>query len=124
MKMVHRLKEKVVVASLIAFVSMESRADNTLQLTNISGSTGAGTSDISSLMTKGSTVAQNFVNFMLIAAAAVGVAMVCASLYGIWKAQKDQRESPKVAVVGLIVGALMTSVALVVGLLRNTVNVS
>lgn len=123
MKALQRIKGKIVAAATLTLLSPLSRADNQLQLTNIQGSTGAGSNDISALMTKGQTTAQNAVNFGLIIFAAVGIFMVGFSLYGIYKAQKDQRDSPKTAIAGLIVGALLTSVALVVGLLRNTANV-
>lgn len=124
MKRLNTLKNKMLAALTVAMLSAEARADNQLQLNNISGSTGAGSNDITSLMTKGQNVAQSGVNFLLIAFAAIGILMVGLSVYGIYKAQKDQRESPKVAITGLIVGACLTSVALIVGLMRNTINVN
>jgi hypothetical protein len=101
-----------------------AQSNNTLQLNNLSGSTGAGSNDLTSLSTKGQNVMQSGVNFVLIFFAAVGVSMVGASLWAIHKANKDQRESPKTAVVGLFVGGAMTCVALIVGYIRNTYNAS
>lgn len=124
MKRFNTLKSKVLAALTLAILSVEARADNQLQLNNISGSTGAGSNDLTALMSKGQNVAQSGINFALIAFAAVGILMVGLSLYGIYKAQKDQRDSPKVAITGLIIGACMTSVALIVGLMRNTINVN
>ncbi|ARL04324.1 hypothetical protein [Burkholderia pseudomallei] len=124
MKALKQMKAKIFAVTTMAVLSIEARADNQLQLTNIQGSTGAGSNDITNLMTKGQNVAQAAVNFALIAFGALGVILIGLSLWALYKAQKDQRDSPKAAVWGLIIGALLTSVALVVGLLRNTVNVA
>jgi Na+-driven multidrug efflux pump len=118
------LKNNMLAALTAAMLSVEARADNQLQLNNIAATTGAGSNDITALMSKGQNVAQSGVNFLLIAFAAIGIALVALSLYGIYRAQKDQRESPKVAITGIIVGTCLTSVALIVGLMRNTINVN
>ena len=106
----------------VVSTAAHAQSNNTLQLNNLSGSTGAGSSDITALSTKGQTVAQSLVNFFLIGFALVGVVLVGGSLYAIYKANKDQRESPKVAMIGLAVGSALTCLALIVGYLRNTYN--
>jgi hypothetical protein len=116
--------DKMIATITVATLSLQARAQTTLQLNNLSGSTGAGSNDITALMTKGQNVAQSAVTFGVIVAAAIGVFLIIGSVWGIYKAQKDQRDSPKVAVAGLIVGSVLTSIALIVGLLRNTISVS
>ncbi|TKC90158.1 hypothetical protein FAZ69_08395 [Trinickia terrae] len=124
MKRLYTHMDKLIATIAVATLSVQARAQSTLQLNNLSGSTGAGSNDITALMTRGQTVAQAAVTFGIVVAAAIGVFMIIFGMFGIYKAQKDQRESPKTAVAGLIVGACLTSVALIVGLLRNTVSVS
>jgi len=123
MKTLLNAKEKVATALLLAAVSTQTWADNQLSLTNISGSTGAGSNDVSALMTKGSTTLQNAVNFILIFFCFIGVVLFGSSIWAIYKANKDQRESPKIAVIGIFVGAALTCVTLLIGLARNTANV-
>jgi hypothetical protein len=116
--------DKMIATLAVAMLSLQARAQTSLQLNNLSGSTGAGSNDITALMTKGQNVAQSAVTFGIIVAAAIGVFLIIFSVWGIYKAQKDQRDSPKIAITGLIVGAILTSIALIVGLLRNTISVS
>jgi hypothetical protein len=51
----------------------------------------------------------------------LGVIIFCLSLYGLYKAGKEERENPKGAFIGLVVGAAMTIATLLLGYTRNTI---
>lgn len=64
--------------------------------------------------------AGNTYNSMTTVATLVGVFLVAISLWNLYKASKEDRESPKHAIVGLIIGGLMTVIGLVTAFSANT----
>lgn len=50
-----------------------------------------------------------------------GFVVVGISLYALWKASKEERESPMGAIVGLVIGGAMAGVGSVMWIMRNTV---
>lgn len=115
-----KLWEKLAVTAMVAYGSIGA-AHAQLKLNDIKNTTGAGTNDLNAVLTKGQQTAQNTVDLWLVGSALVGVMVVTVCIWGLWKASKEERESPKGAIVGLVVGALMTMVPIVIGLTRNTV---
>jgi hypothetical protein len=68
----------------------------------------------------GDTTSQG-VNFLLVIFTAMGIGLVGFSLYGLYKASKDERETPKSAIWGLVIGGTLTAVTTIAFFLRNTV---
>ena len=100
-----------------------SQAQQQVDLRNFKGTSGAGSSNVNSMLNNGTNTVNNLTNFVLMLFAAAGIIIVGLSIFSMWKASKDERESPKGAIVGLIAGAAMTAVALIAGLIANTINV-
>lgn len=90
------------------------------KLNDIKGTSGAGSKDLTDLTKKGEATAQSFADFLIIGFAFAGLLIFGISLYALYKAGKDERESPKGAIWGLVIGAAMTAVTLILGLTRNT----
>jgi len=119
-KKLAQLREKIAFALLMVYLAPMAYADQQLQLNNIGGTSGAGSADLNTWFTKITGYFQSGVNLLLIAFAAGGIWLTGTSIHKIYAANKDQRESPKTAIIGIIVGPLMTMVAIVVGVLRNS----
>ena len=58
-------------------------------------------------------------NLVLIGFTAVGIGLVGFSIWAIYKASVDERETPKKAIAGIFVGAAMTAVTTISFLARN-----
>jgi hypothetical protein len=95
-----------------------------IKLTDVQGSSGAGTKDLSALATKAGATAQSFADLAIILFTFVGVLIFGISLFGLYKAGKEDRESPKGAIFGLLVGGALTSVVLLLGMSRNTFGIT
>ena len=50
-----------------------------------------------------------------------GYVVVALSLYGLYKASKDEREKPLPALVGLFIGGAMAAVGTILWIMKNTV---
>lgn len=87
------------------------------------GTSGAGSNDVNVLLSKGKDTAQNFADFVIIGATFFGLCLFIGGLYGMYKAGKDERESPKGAIWAVIIGAALTAPAVLLGLTRNTFGV-
>lgn len=85
----------------------QQAADPSKKFTNTTANFGAMMADILNLFLMGCTF--------------VGLILVGVSVFGIWKASKDERESPKHAPMGIIVGVLMTCITTIAFLVRNNV---
>lgn len=120
MKKLAQLREKIAFALLMVYLAPLAYADQQLQLNNIGSTSGAGSADLNTWFNKITGYFQSGVNLLLIAFAAFGIWLTGSSIHKIYAANKDQRESPKTAVIGIIVGPLLTMVAVVVGVLRNS----
>ena len=120
MKRLKNLIDKCGLGMVLGFASVEAFAQaQQLDLSNISGTSGAGTRQITDLTKKTNETANAIVNTVLVVAALAGVVLICGSVWGIYKASKEDRESPKVAIVGIFVGAAMTMISVLVGIFRN-----
>lgn len=65
-------------------------------------------------------LAGNTYNTINTIAILLGVFLVAISLWGFYKSSKDERETPKSAIVGLIIGGMMTAVGIVTAMSANT----
>jgi len=113
-----RVVEKISVAMLLVSIHVATFAQ--LKLNDIKGTSGAGAKDLTDLGKKGEATAQSMIDLFLIGCAAVGIIVFSISIFGIYKAGKEERESPKGAIFGLVVGASMTLIPVLIGLFRNT----
>ena len=75
----------------------------------------AGNRTIDTMASNTDRLAGNLYNTMTTGATLLGV-----SLWGFYKASKEERETPKPAVVGLIIGGLLTAIGLVAAFSANT----
>ncbi|WP_454727980.1 MULTISPECIES: hypothetical protein [Cupriavidus] len=117
-----KLYERLMVMTMIGYAGIGSaQAQQNFSLSDIKNTSGAGSNDLSTTFTKGQQTAQNGINLWIILFTALGVIIFCLSLYGLYKAGKEDRENPKGAFVGLFVGAAMTIATLLLGLTRNTI---
>lgn len=122
MARISNLYWKAVVGAVLAVEAASAMAQ--LKLNDMGGTTGAGSNDLSALATKSGSTMQYFADLAVIVFAFIGVLIFGISVFGLYKAGKEDRESPKGAFVGLIVGAALTAVTLLLGLTRNTLGVS
>jgi hypothetical protein len=113
-------KDRVMLALLLATLPPAAMADTQFQLNNMSGTSGAGSTDFTTWSTKILGYFQSGVNLALGFFAASGVVLCGVSIKKVYDANKDQREPPKLAVIGIIVGATLTIVPVVIGILRNS----
>jgi len=113
---------RVVIAALLAGAEVSAFAQQ-MKLNDIKGTSGAGTNDLTTLTNKGATTAQAFADLFLVGCALVGIVVFGVSLYGLYKAGKEDRESPKGALWGLGIGGAMTAVPILIGLARNSLSV-
>lgn len=120
MKLLSNVKNKFVLAVCLIMVNVEAFAQaQPVDLTNLSGTSGAGTKQITDLTAKGVATANNIANFVLVIASLAGLILCASSVWAIYKASKDDRESPKTAIVGIFVGAAMTIISIILGIVRN-----
>lgn len=49
-----------------------------------------------------------------------GFIIIAISLYQLYKASKDEREKPGSAIVGMVIGALMTGAGVILWMIRNS----
>jgi hypothetical protein len=119
---VKKLVEKMSIGMLL--VGMHAASFAQLKLSDIKGTSGAGTKDLTDLGKKGQDTFQAGIDLFLIGCAAVGIIVFSISMFGVYKAGKEDRESPKGAIFGLVVGAAMTLIPVLIGLFRNTFFVS
>lgn len=115
-----KLYERLMVLTMIGYGTIGS-AQAQLKLDDMKNSTGAGTNDLTATFTKGKNVTQSGIDLWVILFTALGVIIFCLSLYGLYKAGKEDRENPKGAFIGLFVGAAMTIATLLLGYTRNTI---
>lgn len=80
----------------------------------------AGNRTIDTMASNTDRLAGNLYNTMTTGATLLGVLLVGISLWGFYKASKEERETPKPAVVGLIIGGLLTAIGLVAAFSANT----
>lgn len=120
MKKLGQMKSKIAGALIAMSLAPWAWADQQLQLNNISGTSGAGSSDLTAWFTKIGGYFQSGITLVLMGFTAFGVFLCGVSIHKVYAANKDQREPPKLAIIGIIVGALMTIVPVVIGILRNS----
>ncbi|MBN3729363.1 hypothetical protein [Burkholderia sp. Tr-20390] len=120
MKNLMDIRYKVAATLTIAMLSAVARADQQFDLTNISGTSGAGSADITQAVNKYKGYLQSLITLVLLFFAASGVVLCGISIKKVYEANKDNREPPKVAVIGIVVGAAMTIVTVIIGILRNS----
>jgi len=75
--------------------------------------TAAGTKNLSNIADNAGATANSWFNAFMIIITACGVVLVGFSLYHFYKASKEDRETPKPAIVGVLVGGLMTVVGII-----------
>ena len=75
-------------------------------------------SDVTANITTGS---QNIAAMIIAIVAVLGFVIVALSLVQMHKASKDERESPKAAVVGLFIGGAMAGVGSIMWIMKNTI---
>lgn len=93
------------------------------KLSDVKGTSGAGSKTLSDLTNTGATTAQAIADFMIIGFCLIGVCLFGISLYGLYKAGKEEREPAKGAIFGLVIGGALTGVTLLLGVMRNTFGV-
>ncbi|ABO60241.1 hypothetical protein Bcep1808_7364 (plasmid) [Burkholderia vietnamiensis G4] len=114
------LQYKVAAALTVAMLSTVARADQQFDLNNISGTSGAGSADFTAWANKIKGYLQSGVNLVLLFFAAAGIVLCGTSIKKVYDANKDNREPPKVAIIGIIVGAALTIVTVIIGIIRNS----
>lgn len=80
----------------------------------------AGTKNFSDVADNVDKVSQVTATLLIQLIAVAGLIIVWSSLHTLYKASKDEREKPTSALVGLIVGGLMVSIAEVVWIMKNS----
>lgn len=119
-----KIFDKVAVAAMIGYACMSSAfAQSQFKLNDIKNSSGAGNQDLAALATKSQNLAQTGSDTWLIWAALAGVVTFSLSLWACKKAAADDRDKPKGAIAGLIIGACLTAIPLLLGLTRNSINI-
>ncbi|WP_432262875.1 hypothetical protein [Cupriavidus sp. TMH.W2] len=113
--------EKLMVAAMVVYAAMGTAQAQSFKLDDIKNTSGAGSNDLTATFTKGKSTLQSGIDLFLIGCAAVGIVLFAICVWGMYKASKEERESPKGAIAGVIVGAAMTIIPLLVGLTRNTI---
>ncbi|WP_232452004.1 hypothetical protein [Burkholderia ubonensis] len=120
MKKLLDLKYKMAAAVTVAMLSAVARADQQFDLNNISGTSGAGSADITAWVNKVKGYLQSGINLVILFFAASGIVLCGVSIKKVYDANKDNREPPKVAIIGIITGAALTIVTVIVGIIRNS----
>lgn len=114
--------EKLIVMAMVAYAAMgTAQAQSSLKLDDIKNTSGAGSNDLTATFTKGKSTLQSGIDLFLIGCAAIGIILFAICVWGMYKASKEERESPKGAIAGVFVGAAMTIIPLLIGLTRNTI---
>jgi hypothetical protein len=80
----------------------------------------AGNKKIDNVMASASGTANSAYDAFIIGITVFGVVLVGLSLYGMYKASADERETPKKAIVGLVVGGALTVVGIITAYSANT----
>lgn len=114
---------KISFAVFMMFSHVLAFAEQDFKLDDIKGTSGAGTKNLTDLTVRGAETAQSFVNLVLIVFCFIGVFIFALSLVGLYKAGKEDRESPKGAIIGLVIGGCLTAVTVLLGYTRNTLGV-
>jgi len=117
-----KIFDKVAVAAMIGFAGMSS-AYAQFKLNDIKNSSGAGNQDLTALAQKSQQLAQTGSDTWLIWVALVGVVVFTLAMWACKRAADDDRERPKSAIAGLIVGAAMTAIPILLGLTRNSLSI-
>lgn len=122
MKRVSQLYWSLTAVLLNSMMAGQAMAQTTgdFKLNNVQGTSGAGTKDLTALSTKAGTTMQSFADTAIIIFTFGGLIIFGLSLFGLYKAGKEERESPKGAIFGLIIGGALTAVTLLLGMSRNT----
>lgn len=115
-----KLTEKLMVVAGIAMLHVNSFAQQGFRLDDIRGTSGAGTRDLRDLTVRGQETAQSFADLAIIGFALVGLVLFGVSLFALYKAGKEDRESPKAGIWGAVIGGALTAVTVLLGLTRNT----
>lgn len=115
-----KLIDKFMVGLMVASVNGVALAQQNFKLNDVKSTSGAGSNDLTSLTKKGGETAQSFADFAIIIFALIGLVIFGLSLFAMYKAGKDDRESPKGAIVGCLIGGALTAVTVLLGMTRNT----
>ena len=106
----------LIIGGVIAFTT-PAHAQGTVDLTQDT-SGGKKLGDVTNNITTGS---QQIAAMVIAIVAVLGFVIVALSLVQMHKASKDERESPKSAVVGLFVGGAMAAVGSIMWIMKNTI---
>ena len=90
-------------------------------VSSFGATSGAGSNRIDQSLASLGKTGQAVYDFLVIVFTVGGVLTCGVSLYQLYKANKEERESPKGAIWGLIIGGSLTVVTLIAGLMGNTV---
>lgn len=80
----------------------------------------AGSKKLDTMTQSGEQTINWFYNLLIAGATLGGVVLVLWSFFQFWKASKEERESPKSAIVAFFVGAAMTAVGVIAVFTANT----
>lgn len=119
-QMTNRVMNLVLAAGLAAAHTMVFAQQQPFKLNDVKGTSGAGAKDLRDLATRGQETAQSMADLAIIGFALVGLIIFGISLFAMYKAGKEDRESPKGALIGMLVGGGLTAVTVLLGLTRNT----
>jgi hypothetical protein len=82
--------------------------------------TAAGTKTLSSVAAQAGNEANTGMTAFLLLCTGAGVVLVAISVWGLYTASRDDRETPKKAIVGVLVGGAMTIISLITAYSSNT----
>ena len=112
------LLNRLYVGSVLLLLST-SAAAQAPRLDNPRATTSA---DLTHLLARGQNTLQSTADFVVMLFTFSGIVLVGLSLFGLHRAAKDERERPKGAVAGVIIGGCLTAVGTIAILTGNTLN--
>ncbi|EKN4699727.1 hypothetical protein JE939_002899 [Yersinia ruckeri] len=80
----------------------------------------SGGKDIGQVFTNMDNIGKQFVTLLLGLCVVAGACLVAISLASLYKASKEEREKPTSAIVGLIIGGLLTAVPVILWISSNS----